>query len=98
MKKRVLNFREWNLLAQAAWGGSLILVLLGLKEVFEASGLPIGVRYVAGFASIPVLLIGMIIVVRSSDAWGRKKFDDQFGRGWSRRERHRPSGEDQNPH
>jgi hypothetical protein len=34
-------------------------------------------------------------MVMSSDAWGRRKFGDQFGRGWSRRERHRPEGEDQ---
>jgi len=96
MLKRVWNFREWSLLAQFVWAGSLILVLLGLKEVFEASELPNSVRYIAAFASVPVFLIGMTVYVMSSDAWGRRKFGERFGRGWSRRERHRPRGEDQN--
>ena len=81
--KRVLNFREWNLLAQAVWSGAVILVLLGLKEVFEASDLPDSVRYIAGFASIPVLLIGAIVSVMSSDAWVRRKLGDRPGRGSS---------------
>ena len=82
--KRVLNFREWNLLAQYAWAGALILVLFGLTQVFEASNLPDSVRYIAAFGSIPVLLIGMTVFVMSSDAWGRRKFGERFGRGWSR--------------
>jgi hypothetical protein len=83
MLKRVLNFREWNLLAQVIWSGSLILVLLGLKEVFEASGLPDSVRYIAAYASVPVVLIGLVVMAMSSDAWARRKFGDRFGRGGS---------------
>ena len=81
--KRVLKFREWNLLTQVVWSGSLILVLLGLKEVFGASDLPDGVRYTAAFASVPVLLVGLSVLAMWSDAWGRRKFEDRFGRGGS---------------
>ena len=81
--KQVSNFREWNLLGQAVWSGAFVLVLLGLKKIFDTSGLPDSVRFIAIFASVPVLLIGLGVLAKSSDAWGRRKFEDRFGRGGS---------------
>ena len=83
MSKRVLNFREWNLLAQVVWSGAFVLVLLGLKMIFDSSGLPDSVRFIAIFASVPVLLIGLGVLAMSSDAWSRRNLEDRPGRGSS---------------
>lgn len=79
--KQFVNWREWNLLGQAVWSGAFVLVLLGLKKIFDASGLPDSVRFIAAFASVPVLLIGLGVLVMSSDAWARRKYEDLSGRG-----------------